>query len=173
MIRLLGKAAIGLSKKEYAEKLIEALYLLMNAYRSAGLLWAARATCIMAAATIVMEGEEDSLVPAKFIPTVKRWAWFALELRHLPDFLLAMELLKGCVETLPLTEDSRDRGRRDIQELEYALGSIILNLDDAELSQLERLPDILEGLCGIGATATVDIIAERLSVVSTGAATLA
>ena len=40
MIRLLGKAARKLTKKEYAEKLIEALQLLCLAYRSAGLLWA-------------------------------------------------------------------------------------------------------------------------------------
>ncbi len=38
MIRLLGKAARRLTKKEYAEKLIEALQLLSLAYRSAGLL---------------------------------------------------------------------------------------------------------------------------------------
>ena len=42
IIRLLGKAVIGLSKKEYTEQLVEALHLLMIAYRGAGLLWAAR-----------------------------------------------------------------------------------------------------------------------------------
>ena len=42
MIRLLGKAAIGLSKKEHTESLVDALHYLMIAYRGAGLLWAAR-----------------------------------------------------------------------------------------------------------------------------------
>jgi hypothetical protein len=79
-----------------------------------------------------------------FVPTVKVWAWIALELRHLPDFLFAMELLSGSLATLPLTDDSKERVGRDI--LEYALGSIFLNLGDAELRQLEGLPDILEGL---------------------------
>ena len=36
--------------------------------------------------------------------------------------------------------------RSDIQELEYAFGSITLNLSDDELAQLTALPDILEGL---------------------------
>jgi len=146
MIRLLGKAAIGLSKKEYTEQLIEALHLLMIAYRGAGLLWAARATCVMSAASLVMEGEEDSTVPVKFVPTMKVWAWIALGLRHLPDFLFAIQLLSGALATLPLADESKERVREDIRELEYALGSVILNLSDAELRQLESLPDILEAL---------------------------
>jgi hypothetical protein len=146
MIRLLGKAAIGLSKKEYTERLIEALHLLMIAYRGAGLLWAARATCIMAAASIVIEGEEDSAIPVSFVPTIKVWAWIALGLRHIPDLLYAIQLLNGAHATLPLTDDSKERVSEDIRELEYALASIFLNLSDAEVRQLEGLPDILEGL---------------------------
>ena len=56
MIRLLGKAIPKLSKREYVNELVEALNLLTLAYRSAGLLWAARATCLMAAARIVSIG---------------------------------------------------------------------------------------------------------------------
>jgi hypothetical protein len=58
ILRLLGKAAIQLNKAEYRDYLIEALWLLMLAYRSAGLLWAARATCITLAATIVKCGKD-------------------------------------------------------------------------------------------------------------------
>lgn len=146
MIRLLGKAAYGLSKKEHAESLIEALHLLMIAYRSAGLLWAARATCIMAAAMVAIEGEPDSTIPVLFIPTTKVWAWTALGLRHLPDLLLTFELLNGMLAILPLTADSKDRLHEDIRELEYALASIFLTLDDAALRQLDGLPDVLEKL---------------------------
>ena len=41
-------------------ELVEALNLLTLAYRSAGLLWAARANCLMAAARIVSFAEEES-----------------------------------------------------------------------------------------------------------------
>ena len=58
MIRLLGRAAISLTKKESSEQLVEALQLLTLAYRSAGLPWAARATCIFAAASIAVQAEE-------------------------------------------------------------------------------------------------------------------
>lgn len=118
----------------------------MVAYRGAGLLWAARATCAMAAASTVMEGEEDSTIPVSFVPTMKVWAWIALGLRHVPDFLFAIQMLNGALATLPLTDESKERVRNDIQELEYVFGSIILNLSDDELAQLMALPNILEGL---------------------------
>ena len=86
IIHLLGKAARQLAKKEYAEKLIEALQPLSLAYRSAGLLWASRATCIFAAASIAIEGEADSQIDVAIVPTIELMAWVALELRHLPDF---------------------------------------------------------------------------------------
>jgi hypothetical protein len=77
---------------------------------------------------------------------MKAWAWIALGLRHLPDVLYAIQLLHGALATLPLTEASQRRVREDILELDYALGNIFLNLHDAELPQLESLPDILEEL---------------------------
>ncbi len=69
IIRLLGKAARSLTKKEYANSLIDALQLLSLAYKSAGLFWAARASCIFALASIVIEDEDISqLRPASFQP---------------------------------------------------------------------------------------------------------
>ncbi|MGE0175372.1 MAG: tetratricopeptide repeat protein [Oligoflexales bacterium] len=146
MIRLLGKAAIGLTKKEYADQLIEALQLLMLAYRSAGLLWAARASCAFLAASLVMEGEENSELPVSFVPTMGICAWIALELGHIPDFLLAIQLLNGALATLPLTDNSKEKVGKNIQELDMALGSLFLNLDENELRKLENLPDILDAL---------------------------
>ena len=146
MIRLLGKAAYGLTKKEYADQLIEATRHLTVAYRSAGLLWAARATCVFAIASIAIEGEEDSTIPIIFIPTVKLWGWIALSLRHLPDLLSVIQLLNGALQALPLTDDSKERLENDIRELEYGLACIFLNLTDDEVRKLENVPDILEGL---------------------------
>jgi len=146
MIRLLGKATIGLAKKEYSDHLIESLQLLMLAYKSAGLLWAARASCAFLAASLVVESDEENHLPISFVPTMKIWAWIALELRHIPDFLFAIQLLKGALATLPLTDDSKAKVSEDIHELDIALGSLLLNLDEYELHKLERLPDIFEAL---------------------------
>jgi hypothetical protein len=151
MIRFLGKATIGLAKKEYTDSLIEALQLLMLAYRSAGLLWAARATCIFLAASLVMQSEEESHIPVVFIPVMKVLAWIARELRHLPDFLYAIQLLNGALATLPLTEESQARLKDDMSELDMGLTSLFVKLDEADLGKLENVPDILEALGLFGA----------------------
>jgi hypothetical protein len=146
MIRFLGKATIGLTKKEYYDHLIDALQLLMLAYRSAGMLWAARASCIFLAASLVIEGEDESQLPVSFVPTMKIWAWIALELQHLPDFLFAIQLLNGASATLPLTEESKTKVSEDIRELDVALGSLFLNLDETDLRKLANVPDVLDAL---------------------------
>jgi hypothetical protein len=149
MIRWLGKAAIGLTKREYAEHLIESVQLLALAYRSAGLHWAARASCVLAAASIFVEGEKNHQLPVGIVPTMKVWAWNALELCHLPDFLFAVQLMNGFLASFPLTEVSKTKVRDDIRELDAGLGCLFLNLGEPDLRRLEEVPDILEalGLC--------------------------
>ena len=146
MIRLLGKAARQLTKKEYADALIEALQLLSLAYRSAGLLWAARASCFFATASIFIEAEEDSELPASIVPTVMMLAWIAAELRHLPDALEAIRLVRGCTAGLPLDEASKERVAKRLMEFDLILGSQILNFTPAELQQVVQLPDVLDRL---------------------------
>jgi hypothetical protein len=104
------------------------------------------ASCIFAAASIVIEGEEDSELPVSIVPTMKIWAWIALELSHLPDFLFAIQLMNGFVAGLPLSEDSQAKLRDDIRELDMALGCLFLNLEEPDLRRLEGVPDVLEAL---------------------------
>jgi len=146
MIRCLGKAAYGLTKREYSEHLVEATQLLSLAYRSAGLPWAARASGIFAAASLVIEGEQESELPVGIVPTMKVWAWNAIDLSHVPDFLFAIQLMNGFVAALPLTEDSKAKVSEDLRELDMAFGCLLLNLGEPDLRKLEGLPDILEGL---------------------------
>lgn len=146
MIRLLGKAARQLTKKEYAESLIEALQLLSMAYRSAGLLWAARASCIFAIASICIEAEEDNDFPASIVPTVMMLAWIVVELRHIPDVLEAIRLAQGCAASLPLDDSSQEHFAERLTEFDLILGSQILTLSAEELQKLVQLPDVLGGL---------------------------
>jgi hypothetical protein len=146
IIRLAGRATHRLTKKEYSLELVRALQLLAVGYRSAGLLWAARASCIFVAATLIIEAEEDSQLPVTLVPTMKIWAWISLELGHLPDLLLAIQMLNALRSTLPLTEESKQKATDDLQELDVALGSVLLNMPDTDLEKLEYLPDLLEAL---------------------------
>ncbi len=146
MIRWAGKAAFGLSKREYAESLVDAMHLLTLGYRSAGLLWATRASCVFAAASLVIQGEEEHQLPPVFAVTMKVWAWTALELRHLPDCLQAIQLMNGCVVSMPLAEETKAKVKSEIQELDIALGSYFLNLQEDDLRKLEAVPGVLEAL---------------------------
>lgn len=146
IIRLLGKAAIRLNKKEYAEHLIQAVYLLSVAYKSAGLYWAARSSCIFAAASIAIDSEGEAQMPPSIVSAMRLWAWLALSLGHVPDFLFAIQLLNGASESLALTLDSKQLVQSDLRELDMALGSFLLNLNHADLDQLDGIPDILDGL---------------------------
>jgi hypothetical protein len=143
-IRLFGRAAVRLAKREHARQLVEAHQHLAIAYRGADLLWAARSSIIMAAAGLAAEGEEQSELPLGFVPTVKIWAWIVLQLRLVPELLLTMRLLNVSLATLPLDEASKARVAESIQELDAAFASNILNMTDDEVSLLSRLPDALE-----------------------------
>ena len=145
-IRLLGKATPQLSRKEYADELIDALPFLALAYRSAGLFWAARATCLMAAAMIFIQSEEEGELNPRVIWVVELWAWLSLQLRHIPDLLCAMDLLDVVASRLPLTENSSDQLNEKRCEIELALASHLLNYDDEDTRSLETLPDTLDRL---------------------------
>ncbi|WP_287849687.1 hypothetical protein [Acidiphilium sp.] len=150
MIHLLGRAARQLTKKEYADQLIEATHLLALAYRSAGLLWAARASCIFAMASISIESEDDSELRVEIVPTVQLWAWITLELRHLPDFLEAIQLLNGMLKALPLADESKALLTKRLKDFDLAFASQILNFTAEELKQMERMPAVLGGLSMFG-----------------------
>lgn len=146
MIRLLGKAARQLTKKEYAEALIEATSLLALAYRSAGLLWAARASCIFAVSSIFVVAEEDHDLPASIIPTLMIMAWVAVELRHIPDFLETVQLIQGCRTGLPLDEPSQERVAEKVMDMDLVFASRLLNFNESDLGELTHMPEVFERL---------------------------
>lgn len=146
MIRLLGKAAPQLTKKEYIEQLIESVQLLSLAYRSAGLLWAARASCCFSIASIFIDSEENSNLPAVIVPTLLLSGTIALELRHLPDFLEAVRLVRGCAISLPLDDASKNLVAERLQDQDWILASQLLHFTQDELEQVRSLPDVLEML---------------------------
>lgn len=146
MIRLLGKAARQLTKKEHADDLIHAQALLSVAYRSAGLLWAARASCTSAAATLFIEAEGGGELPATVFPTLMNAAWQAVELKHFPEVLETVQVARGCLNSLPLDDESAKRAAEQLQDFDAMLACQLVNLSLEEVSRLEMIPDILRGL---------------------------
>lgn len=146
IIRLLGKASRQLSKEEYSDSLIDALQLLTIAYRSAGLLWAARASCIFTLASIFIDAGEDSNLPVSVVPTIMLLGWIAIELRHIPEALEAIRLARGCAAKLPLDEASKARFSTRLLNFDMVLASQILNFTPSELEHAGILPDVLNRL---------------------------
>lgn len=146
MIRLLGKAARQLTKKEYSDSLIDSLQLLSIAYRSAGMLWAARASCIFALASIFIEAGDSGELPISVIPTIVLLGSIAIELRHLPEGLEAIRLARGFSTKLPLSESSKQQLRERLDHLDLVLASQTLCFTATELQQATMLPDVFERL---------------------------
>lgn len=146
MIRLLGKAGRRLSKKEYAEEFIEAMSLLAIAYRSAGLLWAARASFTTALASLFIEGDESGSVPATVFPTLMVGAWIAVELKHFPEALEAIQIARGCLSSIPFSDESVKAAQERLRDFDGVLACQIINLGETDLEELREVPDILEGL---------------------------
>ena len=146
IIRLLGRAAIGLTKKEYTPHRIEAMQRLAVAYHSAGLLWAACSSITSALASTFIEADDDSHVPAHVIGSLVIWCHIVLELGHVPEFLEAMRLLRGCVAGMPLDEASEKRATDQRRQLDGDFASRIVALPDATLERIVGLPDVLKGL---------------------------
>lgn len=143
MIRLLGRAIPQLMKKECAESLIEAASLLALAYRSAGLLWAARANCQLALATIFIQAEEDSDLPANVVPTLMMLAWIAIELKHIPDVLDAIRLARGAAASLPLAEESKSHFEEWLKAFDMTTSSVLVGLEGDRLEAVAQIPDVL------------------------------
>lgn len=145
MIRLLGKALRGLGGEEFKYELIDALKLLSLAYRSAGLLWAARATCLMALAITLNQEAEEIEIRNELLPILKYWVWVSLELCHLPDMLSALHLLIPITSSAALSEEDRESLTDEWQQFDGVLACRIMNCTDEELSSLEAVPDLMEG----------------------------
>lgn len=150
-IRFLGKASNLLIKREYRSELLEAQLQISIAYRSAGLLWSARASCLAACVAAFADFEEkDQFVPETFL-SVKLFAWISLELGYISDYLNAFHLLQILKSGCPWTDESIEKIEEDLHRLDLALGSYFLNAQASQLSSLGRLPDILDCIGLVGA----------------------
>lgn len=146
MIRLLSKAATRLTKKEHVGALSDAMGLLAVAYRSAGLFWAARASCVFSAATMIIEAEEGSKLPLRFGMMMRLWAKLSLDLHHWPDFLFSMRMTYASTTSLGYAEEQKERFLEDAMEMQLAAGSQLINLPEDWLAAFARAPDMLDAL---------------------------
>lgn len=143
-IKFLGKATSLLIKREYRGELFDSLFLIAVAYRGAGLLWAARSTCLAACLNAFSEFEEhDEFIPQTLV-SIKLLAWITLELGYIPDFLNAFFMLQALKQRMGLDDESEKRLQGELENLDMALGCYFLNAKLDQLQKLRMLPDVLD-----------------------------
>jgi hypothetical protein len=142
----LGKASIRFRKNEYTEEQFNTLYYLALAYRSAGLLWAARATCLSALVNANTISSENAETKIETIPTVSLLGMLSVQLGRTSDLVLCMFWLRGLQQTLPLAEKSKAHLEERITELDSLHACFIAGLPNSSIPALSGLPDILDAL---------------------------
>ncbi|SDC02969.1 hypothetical protein SAMN05216185_101229 [Pseudomonas guariconensis] len=146
LIRLLGKAVLLLSKKEEVDRLVDAQLQLGLAYQSAGLHWAARASCTGAATALFIEAETTGALSSQLFPALMNTAWQALQLKHLPEMLKALQLAKGCLKAVSCDDTTRQRADTQLADFDRLFACQLLNFAADEAPRLAILPDVLLAL---------------------------
>lgn len=145
-IRLLGRAQQRLAMREYRDELIEALLACGIAYRSAGLLWAARANVLAAANQAFSDYWEDGEISRHVLFSLHLLVWLELQLGRVPCVLGWVDLMSTVAWQLALDEDDRkDFIEKRVSE-DRVLGILLLKAGLVELESLDFLPGVLDEL---------------------------
>lgn len=142
----LGKASIRFRKAEYSEEQFKTLYYLAVAYRGAGLLWAARSTCLSALVIANTISSANAETKIETVPTVSLLGMLSVQLGRTSDLVLCMFWLRGLHQTLPLADESKAHLEERIIELDSLHACFIAGLPKSLIPPLSGLPDILDAL---------------------------
>jgi hypothetical protein len=145
-IRLLGRAQQRLAMREYRNDLIEALLACGIAYKSAGLLWAARANVLAAANQAFSDYWEDGEISRHVLFSLHLLVWLELQLGRVPCVLGWVDLMSVVARQLALDEDDRKAFIEKRVSEDRVLGILLLKAGPGELESLGFLPDVLDEL---------------------------
>lgn len=144
-IRMLGRAETRLVKAEYVDELVMTLLAIGQAYRDAGLVWAARAKALVAAdrllSAFATTGHLDpsAVVPLRFL------VWCELKLGRVVQALAMVSLFRGVISHTDQSEALSEQHRETLWHQELVLGMLLMRCDLDQLRSLELLPDVLNG----------------------------
>ncbi len=145
-IQLLGRAQQKLALHEYRAEWTRALTGCGLAYESAGLLWAARSSMLMAANQVLSEyWKFGTLVPLS-LRYVQKLVWLELQIGRVPQVLAWMELASSLAQQLVLDDDREKSFWEERRAQDFVLGLLLLKTDIWSLKWLALLPPVLEDL---------------------------
>lgn len=145
-IRLFGRAADRLIKREYRHELIMALGGCAGAYEEVGLLWAARNAALAAAERCLAYFKEDGRIIRSAATCLRHLLFVELRLGRVPWVLQLTELLSVLIPHLKLDINDARRFDDERKTADIILGLLMLKSSTEQLRQMEVLPDALERL---------------------------
>lgn len=143
-IRMYGLAETKLIKAEYLDELVEALVGIGDAYRRAGLRWAARAKALFAADRLLLPFHKGSAIDPRAALPIKFLVWLELELGRIPQALAANELYRTIVAITEQPEELAAKMADELQMQEAIFGMLLMRAGASQLKALEQAPDMLE-----------------------------
>lgn len=145
-IRMFGRAEALLIKDEYKAELTEALAGASVAYQRVGLEWAARNKLLAATerALSVYQTEGKFIPPA--LSLLRRLIWAELGLGRVPQTLLAIRFAEMVRAVLNLEEEQIAEQDAERINQDAILGILMMKVPTQDLPQLEKLPNMLNGL---------------------------
>lgn len=150
-VATIGKALTRLYKHESRQEFVHALYLAGIAYRRIGLLWASRGTLLAAASTATAEFWTYGDITNAQLACSEELRWVELEVGRLPQVLCWHEVALAFAAGLDLSEDTEASLVGRNLHFDVVLGILLFQLDLKELSQVERLSDVLDRLALVNA----------------------
>ena len=145
-IRLLGRAQQDLALHESRGEMVVGLALCAAAYEAAGLLWAARASLLLAVNQSLKEFWEEGRIVRPALVCLRRLIWLELQLGRVPCVLAWAEnflMLNSAVESGP---ELQDQLTEEWASLNGVLGLLLLRTDFRDLGDLGSLPPTLDRL---------------------------
>jgi hypothetical protein len=143
-ISFLGRAQQDLAMHECRGEMIAALGLCADAYETAGLLWAARATILLAANQALKEFWEHGEITRMALLSLRKLIWLELKLGRIPCVLAWIETFLIMNSAVELDQGRRQRLAEEWSSLDGVLGLLLLRTDLFELKDLAFLPNVLE-----------------------------
>jgi len=145
-IRLFGRAQNSLAMRECRSELISTLALCASAYKSVGLLWAARSNMLLATSLAFNEYWEDGKINVEAFECLQRLIWIELQLGQIPITLAWIEMATIVAQVIELDKESYEEFLKSRETQDLILGILILKTSFQDLHCLEHIPIILENL---------------------------
>ena len=142
-IRLLGRAQHELTLHETKYELIAALAMCSAAYERAGLLWAARASMLLAASRALNEFWSEGKITRQAVACLRRLVWIEIQLGRIPLTLTWVECAMSMADAIEFDEGRVKQLEDEWEQLNGALTVLLLQTDFVELKHLEFLPHVL------------------------------